>query len=69
MGMFIVMMCPVGIAVALVRRYARAVPAGPAMRGDVPERLLQWAARACVTLMITGHDVRAAWRTRTWTLR
>ena len=40
---FIFMMCPVGIAVALLRRYARAVPAGPAARGDVPERLLRWA--------------------------
>jgi hypothetical protein len=44
MGMLIFMMCPVGIAVALVRRCARAVPAGPAVRGDVPERLLRWAA-------------------------
>ena len=41
---FVFMMCPVGIGVALLRRYARAVPAGPAARGDVPERLLQWAA-------------------------
>jgi hypothetical protein len=41
---FIFMMCPVGIAVALLRRYAQAVPAGPAARGDVPERLLRWAA-------------------------
>ena len=40
---FIFMMCPVGIAVALLRRYARAVPAGPAARDDVPERLLRWA--------------------------
>ena len=43
----VLMMCPVGIAVALARRYARAVPAvpaGPAARGDVPERLLGWAA-------------------------
>ena len=37
------MMCPVGIGVALLRRYARAVPADPAARGDVPERLLRWA--------------------------
>ncbi len=44
MGMFIVMLCPVGTALALVRRCARAVPAGPAVRGDVPERLLRWAA-------------------------
>ena len=44
MGMLIFMLCPVGIAVALVRRCARAVPAGPAARGDVPERLLRWAA-------------------------
>jgi hypothetical protein len=41
---FIFMMCPVGIAVALIQRYARAVPAGPAVRDDVPERLLRWAA-------------------------
>jgi hypothetical protein len=34
-------MCPVGIALALVRRYARA---GPAVREDAPERLLRWAA-------------------------
>ena len=44
MGMLIVMMCLAGIGVALVRRSARAVPAGPAARGDVPERLLRWAA-------------------------
>ena len=37
-------MCPVGIGVALLRRYARAVPAAPAARGDVPEQLLRWAA-------------------------
>jgi hypothetical protein len=42
--MILFMMCPVGIGVALVRRSARAVPAGPAVRGDVPERLLRWAA-------------------------
>ena len=40
----IFMMCPLGIAVALLRRYARVVPAGPAARGDGPERLLRWAA-------------------------
>ena len=40
----IFMMCPLGIAVALLRRYARAVPAGPAVRDDGPERLLRWAA-------------------------
>ena len=38
------MMCPVGIALALLRRAARAVPVGPAARDDVPERLLLWAA-------------------------
>jgi hypothetical protein len=38
------MMCLAGIGVALVRRYARAVPAGPAVRDDAPERLLRWAA-------------------------
>jgi len=37
------MMCPVGIAVALLLRYARAVPAGAEARGDLPERLLRWA--------------------------
>ena len=41
---FIFMMCLVGIAVALLRRYAQAVPAGPAVRDDVPVRLLRWAA-------------------------
>ena len=29
---FVFMMCPAGIAVALLRRYARAVPAGPVGR-------------------------------------
>lgn len=52
MGMFIVMLCPMGIAVALIRRRARAVPAGPAVRGDVPERLLRWAAG----LMSAGRE-------------
>jgi hypothetical protein len=42
--MFLFMMCPVGIGVALVRRHARAVPADPAVRDDVPVRLLRWAA-------------------------
>ena len=41
---FVLMMCPVGIAVALLWRYARAVPAGPAARDDAPARLLRWAA-------------------------
>jgi len=41
---FVFMMCPVGIGIALIRRYARAVPADPAARGDMPERLLRWAA-------------------------
>jgi hypothetical protein len=40
---FVLMMCPAGVAVALLRRLARAVPAGPAARGDVPEGLLRWA--------------------------
>ena len=39
--MLIVMLCLVGSAVALILRSARAVPAA---RGDVPERLLRWAA-------------------------
>ncbi|MGD0240512.1 MAG: hypothetical protein ABSB59_09310 [Streptosporangiaceae bacterium] len=33
-----------GIGIALIRRYAQAVPAGQAARGDRPERLLRWAA-------------------------
>ncbi len=41
---FVFMMCLVGIAVALLRRYARAVPAGPAVHDDVPVRLLRWSA-------------------------
>jgi hypothetical protein len=41
---FVFMMCPVGIGVALLRRYARAGAAGPAARDDVPELLLRWAA-------------------------
>ena len=41
---FIFMMCPVGIGVALLRRYAQVVPAGPTVRDDVPVRLLRWAA-------------------------
>jgi len=41
---FVFMMCPVGIAVALLRRYVQAVPAGPAACDDVPARLLRWAA-------------------------
>lgn len=40
----VLMMCPVGIAVTLLVRYARAIPVGPATRGDAPERLLRWAA-------------------------
>ena len=42
--MLIVMMCLAGSAVALILRSARTVPADPAARGDVPERLLRWAA-------------------------
>ena len=41
---FVFMMCPVGIGIVLIRRYAQAVPAGSAVRGDMPERLLRWAA-------------------------
>jgi hypothetical protein len=41
---FVFMMCPVGIGVALLRRLARAVPAGPGVRDDMPARLLCWAA-------------------------
>ena len=40
----VLMMCPAGIALALLPRYARAVPADPAAHRDVPERLLRWAA-------------------------
>ena len=42
--MLIVMMCLAGSAVALILRSARTVPADPGARGDVPERLLRWAA-------------------------
>ena len=42
--MLIVMMCLAGSAAALILRSARTVPADPATRGDVPERLLRWAA-------------------------
>ena len=42
--MFVLMMCPVGIAVALLLRYARAVPADLGVRDDMPVRLLRWAA-------------------------
>ena len=38
------MLCPVGIGVALIRRHVRAVPSGPAVRDDVPARLLCWAS-------------------------
>ncbi len=38
---FIVLMCPVGIGVTLIRRHARAVPAAG---DDAPARLLRWAA-------------------------
>ena len=41
---FLFMLCPVGTGVALIRRHARAVPSGPAVRDDGPERLLGWAA-------------------------
>ena len=37
------MLCLAGSAVALILRSARAVPAGPAARDDVPEQLLRWA--------------------------
>jgi len=39
----VLMICLVGIAVALLTRYAQAVPAGPAVRDDGPVRLLRWA--------------------------
>lgn len=41
---FLFMLCPVGTGVALIRRHARPVPSGPAVRDDGPERLLGWAA-------------------------
>jgi len=41
---FVFMMCPVGIAVVLLRRHVQAVPAGPAACDDVPARLLRWAS-------------------------
>ena len=60
------MMCPLGIAVALVRRSARAVPAGPAGRGDVPERLLRWAAACCPPSGPSGaRRCSASWTTST----
>jgi hypothetical protein len=40
---FVLMMCLAGIAVALLRRGAQAVPADPAVPDDVPVRLLRWA--------------------------
>ncbi|MGH3256889.1 MAG: hypothetical protein ACRDOU_16090 [Streptosporangiaceae bacterium] len=52
--MLVLMMCPVGIAVALLVRYARVVPAGPGVRDDAPVRLLRWA----VGLLSAG---RAEW--------
>jgi hypothetical protein len=44
MPIFLPLMCLLGSGVALLRRSARAVPAGPAARDDVPVRLLRWAA-------------------------
>jgi hypothetical protein len=37
------LMCLLGMGVALVRGWARDVPAAPAARDDVPARLLRWA--------------------------
>jgi len=44
MPIFIPLMCLLGMGVAQFRRFAPAVPAGPAVRDDVPVRLLRWAA-------------------------
>src|SRR5579859_416022 len=41
--MLVLMMCPVGIAMALLWRAARAVPADQGTRDDMPVRLLRWA--------------------------
>jgi hypothetical protein len=41
--MFVLLMCLLGIGVALFRRSAQVAPAGPTVRDDVPVRLLRWA--------------------------
>ncbi len=41
--MLVLMMCPAGIAIALLLRAARAVPAAQGARDDMPVRLLRWA--------------------------
>jgi len=43
MPIFIPLLCLLGMGVALFRGYARDVPADPAVRDDVPVRLLRWA--------------------------
>jgi hypothetical protein len=44
MTIFIPLMCLLGMGMAQFRRFAHAVPAGPAARDDAPARLLRWAA-------------------------
>ena len=44
MPIFIPLMCLLGMGVARFRGYAQEVPADPAVRDDVPVRLLRWAA-------------------------
>ena len=44
MTIFIPLMCLLGMGVARFRGYAQVVPADPAVRDDVPVRLLRWAA-------------------------
>ncbi len=63
--MFLFMMCPVGIGVALVRRHARAVPADPAVRDDVPVRLLRWAAGLPPARPSGARRCSASWATST----
>ena len=43
MPIFIPLMCLLGMGVARFRGYAQVVSAGPAVRDDVPVRLLRWA--------------------------
>src|ERR1700731_4350760 len=43
MPIFIPLMCLLGMGVARFRGHAQVVPADPAVRDDVPVRLLRWA--------------------------
>ena len=44
MPIFIPLMCLLGMGVARFRGYAQEAPADPAVRDDVPVRLMRWAA-------------------------